>query len=167
MRAIVLIVACLALAGCLKTTKITFDETNSMSAADSPILAKFIEAWGRELPNEGSPEVLIQNGNRVKEIRGVVIVQEASGDGTAEYYAVGLMGDRPAVCFVHDEKMDEVAERHGVKLEIDRSSSGDGDRPASMKADGEKAALYAFVVDAYSEGMLSCQAMTKLVGGPS
>ena len=70
------------------------------------------------------------------------------------------------LCLVHDEKMDVIAARHGVTLEIKRDDDTDEMTPAQMNADGTTERLFAFVVDAYTDGLLICQAPSDLVGGP-
>ena len=145
------------------TSKPAFNATNSVSAGDSKLLVRFVEAWEASLPAESSPRELITDGARVHELDGIVIVEETR-NGSADYYAVGLLGNRPVLCLVHDEKMDVIAERHGVQIEIKREDESDS-TPAMMNADGTEEALYAFVIDAFTNGMLACQAPTELTGG--
>ena len=55
---------------------------------------------------------------------------------------------------------------HGVSLKIDRTEDMDEPTPAPMKADGTKEALHAFVLDAFRNGGLVCQAASELLGAP-
>jgi hypothetical protein len=165
MRGFILLVACLAMQGCLTTTKPAFDETNSIPAGDSPAMVAFVEAWEREVSKEDSPRELIENASLVHDMDGLVIVQEERG-GKADYYAVGVIARRPLLCLVHDEKMDVIAERHGVELKVDRDEGSEESLPAPMTADGTKEALYAFVLDAFRNGLLACQIPSELTGGP-
>ena len=163
MRAFFVLAACLMLQACLTTTKPAFDELNSVAAGDAPALVAFVEAWEAKMGAEDSPRELITNKNRVHEIDGLVIVQEVRGE-MADYYAVGLMGSRPVLCLVHDEKLDEIAARHGVTLEVKREEGNDDTMPAAMTADGTKEQLFKFVIDAYTDGMLTCQVPSPVIG---
>ena len=165
MRTFFLVLTCMALAGCLTTAKPVFDQTNSVAAGDSPTMVAFVEAWERELPNAQSPRELIENASRVHDMDGLVIVEETTGD-SADYYAVGMLGPRPMLCLLHDDKMETVAARHGVSLKIERTEEMDEATPAPMTADGTKEALHAFVLDAFRGAGLVCQAASELVGGP-
>ena len=145
----------LILSGCLTTTKPVFDQSNSIAAADSSALLAYVEAWERMSGPQDSPRALIEAGARVVEISGMIVVEERKESG-AEYYSMALVGGRPMACFAHDAKMQEIADRHGVALTIDRDEDDSEMEPVAVKADGTKDALYGFVMDAFRVGTLSC-----------
>lgn len=166
MRAIMAAMLCVALSGCLRTSEPVFDETNSIAAGEAPEFVSFVEAWEVMKPDSESPRTLIENGNRVHVMGNLVIVEERDGavEGNTDYYALSLVGGRPLVCLVHDEKIGVIAERNSVEIQVDRSEDMDDATPAPMLATGDKAALHAFVMDAFTNGLLMCYAPSALVG---
>ena len=158
MRALLLLVATLALSGCLTTTKAVLDDQNSVAAAESAALVAFVETWEKDVPgSEGSPRELLTTGARVVEIGSQVLVEEIKDDGGADYYTVALFDGRPILCMAHHDGIEAIAARHGVTVKVHEDENAGPGTPSPVTADGTKAALYAFVMDVFKTGNLACQ----------
>lgn len=152
------IVLCLMLPGCLSTKTAVFDEGNSIRAGDSAELAR-IDAVARALlPDGDGGGPIAPPDDRVVELGGLVIVEERSSSGEGEYFGYATLGPRPVICVAHDEKMQALADRHGVTVMIARSDDMKEEEPAGTLADGPKDKLYDFVIAAFAEGTLVCRA---------
>lgn len=150
----------LLLTGCLTTTKLTFTDDNSIRASQSKPLVRFVEAWERRYGAVDSPREVIDQNYRVLEIDGLVVVEESNGS-VAEYYAIAMLGNRPVACFIHDSKLQEIADAHNVTLVIEREEDSQNHGPVPIKADGSAEELFTFVVDAFQNGTLACYAPPK------
>ena len=164
MRVIALFALCLLLPGCLITTQPVFNASNSVAADKSALFMEIVELWEREISPSSSPRDLIKSGSRVIELDGVVIVEDRS-DNMSNHYALVRMGQRIAVCVVHHKEIEKIAAPHGVDLKVDRSSISDPTFPTLITANGSQAAMFAFVMDAFKEGMLICQSGSDTVDG--
>lgn len=164
MRTVLHLIAVLALSGCLTTPRPVFNATNSVKAGDSPAFVRLVETWEAEMGAEESPREMITDGDRVVDLGGIIVIEDR-WDSFAQYMAVAVMGKRVAVCLVHQTKIDQIAARHGVTVTLDRDGDADPTLPAQIKADGSDDALYAFVIDAFTDGLLICQAASKFVDG--
>lgn len=151
----------LLLTGCLTTTKPTFTDENSIRASQSAALVSFVDAWEARYGLEDSPRAVIEQDLRVLDLDGMIVIEEPSGNALAEYYSIGMMGNRPIACFVHDSQIQDIAEMHDVTVKVDREEGSNDPSPASIRADGSKEALFGFVVDAFQNGTLSCFAPPK------
>ena len=156
MRRLFAFIPVVFLCGCLTTTKSAFTPENSVVAGDSDRFLELVKVWEAKAGAKDSPKEVIKNEQRVVEINGQVIIEEVKGDGTAEYYSMGMIGDRPIACFVHDAQVDEVAERNGVSVESFRDEQSQDAGPVPIRADGDPKALDAFVRDAFQNGALAC-----------
>ena len=150
------LISVFALSGCLTTTKSTFTAENSVVAGASPEFRRLVDVWEAKAGTTDSPREVLDTEQRVIELNGQVVVEEAKEDGTAEYYSMGVLGDRPISCFVHDAQIGEVAERNGVTVEVSRDDQSQDAGPVPINADGEAEALHAFVRDAFQNGALAC-----------
>jgi len=146
----------LLLAGCLTTKTKVLTEENSILAGDSALFMQVVEAWEQFGKPQDSPRPLAEDGTRALETAGIVVLQEEKSNGTFEFYAVGMMGDRPMACFAHDAQIDVIAKRHNIDVTVDRGDDANEIAPAPISADGDAAALYDFIVDVFSGGTLSC-----------
>ena len=164
MRVIALFAMCLLLPGCLITTQPVFNASNSVAADKSAAFMSIVELWETEISKSSSPRGLIESGSRVVELDGVVIVEDRS-DNMSNHYALVRMGQRVAVCVVHHKEIEKIAAPHGVKLKVDRDSISDPTFPTLITADGSQSAMFAFVMDAFKEGMLICQSGSDTVAG--
>lgn len=147
------------LSGCLTTGEPVFDETNSRPVGEIPDFLAFVEAWEGFGGAENSPRELIEEGARGVVVDGVPVVQ----DGSATYFAVGTLGERPITCVVFaDARMEQVAAEHGVTVEIARREGmALDDQPVPVEADGPKPALEAFVRDQFANERLACIAPAR------
>ncbi len=151
----------LLLTGCLTTSKPAFTDENSIRASKSTILVSFIDVWEARYGPEDSPRAVVEQDLRVLDLDGMIVVEEPSGAAGAEYYSIGMMGNRPIACFVHDSQIQDVAEMHDVTVTVDREEGSNDPSPAPIRADGSAEALFGFVVDAFRNGTLSCFAPPK------
>ncbi|MEM6661987.1 MAG: hypothetical protein AAF666_07395 [Pseudomonadota bacterium] len=156
MLRIIALLPIFVLAGCLTTKTQVFTLQNSIPAGESQLFMQVVEAWERHGKPQDSPREIAEKGERVVETAGIVIIQETKRNGTFEFYAVGMMGDRPMACFAHDAQVEPIAARHGVDVTIDRDDDADQIAPAPMQADGDAASLYPFIMDVFGSGTLSC-----------
>ncbi|MEM7582871.1 MAG: hypothetical protein AAF560_05780, partial [Acidobacteriota bacterium] len=124
----------LVLAGCLNTKTKVLTEANSILAGDSALFMQVVEAWERFGKPEDSPRPLAEDGTRALETAGIVVLQEEKKNGAYEFYAVGMMGDRPMACFAHDAHIDVIARRHQIEVTVDRGDDANEIAPAPMSA---------------------------------
>lgn len=153
---ILLLLPILLLSGCLTTSKQAFTADNSIKASESRQLLAFVDAWEAKTNSSDSPRSIIDNDLRVIEMDGMVVIEEPKGNGSAEYYAVGMFGNRPISCFVHQAQVEEVADRNGVTIKIEQEGEEEQIGPVPMSADGDQPELNAFVRDVFANGSLAC-----------
>jgi hypothetical protein len=154
--------ALLLLSGCLKTTQPVFDASNSQPVGELAEFLAFVDVWEKFTGEDDSPRALIASGERGIIMDGLIVVQERD-----EYYAFAIVGGRPLACVINaDETIEDVAQAHGVTVEVDRPEAAQQDVlvPVSVTADGPPEALLAFVKDQFANQALACS-MPKRGGG--
>jgi len=149
--------AALLLGGCLSTPEPVFDETNSLPVGEIPEFIAFADAWESYVAKGGSPRGLIDEGGRGVVIDGLVVVQAAG------YFALAVIGGRPVTCMIHaDDRIEAVAEAHGVTVEFDAPDDRSiDDLPVAVVADGPPEALAAFIRDQFANQRLACIAIRR------
>jgi hypothetical protein len=158
LRNALLAVAVLLLGGCLSTPEPVFDESNSLPVGEIPEFMAFADAWESYVGKGGSPLGLIDDGGRGVVIDGMVMVQEHS-----DYYALAMIGGRPVTCMIYaDDRIEAVAEAHGVTVEVDTPDDRSiDDGPVPVEADGPPEALVAFIRDQFANQRLACIAARR------
>ena len=149
------------LSGCLTTGKPVLTSDNSTLASESEAFKAYVEAWEQQAGPVDSPRGIIESQQRLFEVEGLMVIEEIKSTGTAEYYAVGMLGSRPVACFAHDAQIDEIAAPLGVTVDVQRDDKSDGVGPAPVFADGPKPALAAFVREVFKNGAIACFAPPK------
>ena len=141
--------------GCLSSTTPAFDESNSIAALDSLELRLIFTAMGKD-PAE---DAAISAEDRVAMFDGMVVLQNWN-PLTRDYSYLGyaLFAGRPAICTPapRDGSAVEVAAAgHGVQANVVSVGTGLTDLP-DIAAEGEPAAISAFIQDLFRNQSLAC-----------
>ncbi len=156
----------LALAGCLFTKDPVFDETNSVSAADSAEFLTFVEIWETHIGLDDTPRSIIDIGGRVARASpDTLVVQGSTTLGSKNYYGYFAVrrtpNGAPLFCYLDTDKMSLItraAEEAGITIE---NVTPENKFFPDFLVVGERSAVVAFIFERLAGDGAKCEPIIR------